>query len=115
MTEGFVKAASVSDIAENENKAFKLGDVDVLICNTKEGFFAVQNECTHQLTELEGGRVRGCFIFCPLHGQRFNLKDGTPIGQLTDKPIKTYPVKIDGDDILVCPEPAGAPTGAGPG
>lgn len=107
MSDEFVKAACVADFGENENKAFKIGEYDILIGNTREGFFAVENLCTHQLTELEGGRIRGCFIFCPLHGQRFSLKDGTPIGKLTDKPLKTFPLKVDGEDILICPRPNG--------
>lgn len=104
----FVKAARVEDIADNAGKAVNVGDQSILICNTKEGFFAVENQCTHQLQELEGGKIRGCFIFCPLHGQRFNLKDGAPIGQLTDKPLKTFPVKIEGGEIFVSPVPSGA-------
>ena len=105
MTDGFVRAASVGDIGETESKAVLVGDYNVLICNTREGFFAVENECTHQLQELEGGKIRGCFIFCPLHGQRFNLKDGTPIGQLTDKPLKTFPLQVRGEDIFIYPQP----------
>lgn len=107
MSGEFVRAASVSDIAENDSKAFAIAGKNILICNTKEGFFAVENQCTHQLQELEGGKIRGCFIFCPLHGQRFSLKDGTPIGQLTDKPLMTYPIRVEGDDILVNPDASG--------
>jgi 3-phenylpropionate/trans-cinnamate dioxygenase ferredoxin subunit len=40
-------------------------------------------------------------VFCPLHGQRFDLKDGSPIGALTKKPIRVFPVKIENDDIFV--------------
>ena len=45
--------------------------------------------------------MKACFLFCPLHGVRFDLRDGSPAGTLTDQPIPTLPVKIDGDDILV--------------
>lgn len=104
----FVKAASIDDFADNEGKAFHISGKDILICNTREGFFAVENQCTHQLQALEGGKIRGCFIFCPLHGQRFNLKDGTPIGQLTDKPLNTFPVKVENGEVFVKPLPNGA-------
>ncbi len=102
----FVRAASATEIGENESKAFRIGDTDILICHTREGFFAVENKCTHQLQALEGGKIRGCFIFCPLHGQRFNLKDGAAIGQLTDKPLKVFPVKVEGGEVYVKPAPA---------
>jgi nitrite reductase/ring-hydroxylating ferredoxin subunit len=102
----FVRAASATEIGENESKAFLIGDTDILICHTREGFFAVENKCTHQLQALEGGKIRGCFIFCPLHGQRFNLKDGAAIGQLTDKPLKVFPVKVEGGEVYVQSAPA---------
>ena len=103
MQDGFVRAANVDDIAQNESKAFQIADKNILVCNTRDGFFAVENKCTHQLQELEGGKIRGCFIFCPLHGQRFNLKDGAPIGQLTDKSLPTFKVAIKDGSIFVHP------------
>jgi 3-phenylpropionate/trans-cinnamate dioxygenase ferredoxin subunit len=106
----FRKVCASHEIADNDSKAFEVDGRSILICNTKDGFFAVDNICTHQLQELEGGKIRGCFIFCPLHGQRFNLKDGASIGQLTDKPLATFQLRIEGDDILINPQPVdGAP------
>ena len=105
MADDFVAAAKTADIGENDSKAVDVGGRSILICHTREGFYAVDNQCSHQLQVLEGGKIRGCFIFCPLHGQRFNLKDGAPIGQLTDKPLQTYALRVDGEDILINPQP----------
>ena len=44
--------------------------------------------------------VKDGYIACPRHGYRFNLTDGS----CSDHPectLKTYPVEISGDDILV--------------
>lgn len=101
MSDNFVLATGVDTLAENENRAFDLNGVSVLICKTVDDIYAVENMCTHQLQPLEGGRIRGCFIFCPLHGQRFGLKDGSPIGALTKKPIRVFPVKIENEEIYV--------------
>lgn len=104
----FVKAASESDIALNKSVAATVGDYSVVICHTRDGFFAVENKCTHQLQELQGGKIKACFIFCPLHGQRFNLKDGAPVGQLTDKPVPTFDLKVENGDIWVSLQPNAA-------
>jgi 3-phenylpropionate/trans-cinnamate dioxygenase ferredoxin subunit len=48
-----------------------------------------------------------CEVQCPLHDSRFSLVDGRPTGLPATKPVKTYAVRIDGDDILVGPQPAG--------
>jgi len=101
MSENFTPLAKCADVSEGQNKAFQIDGHNVLLCHTQEGFFAVENQCSHQLQALEGGRMRGCFIFCPAHGQRFNLKTGEPIGKLTDKPITIYPLKIDNGEILI--------------
>lgn len=103
----FHKICAEDDIAENGDRAVTLEGTDILICRTHEGVFAVENKCTHQLQKLEGGKIRGCFIFCPLHGQRFNLKDGSPIGKLTDVPLKTFPVKCEEGAVWVSLEPRG--------
>ncbi len=105
MSDDFIKACSSSEIEQNKSKAFTIGDYDVLLCHTAEGFMAVENECTHQLQKLEGGRIKKCFVFCPAHGVRFNLKDGKPIGQLTEDPLKVFDVKIEGDDVLIATQP----------
>lgn len=101
MHERYIKIASVGDLDENQNKAYDVDGISVLLCQTKDAIYAVENQCSHQLQALEGGRIRGCFIFCPIHGQRFSLKDGSAIGQLTDKPIRTFRVKIDASDVLI--------------
>jgi 3-phenylpropionate/trans-cinnamate dioxygenase ferredoxin subunit len=106
MIEDFILVAKTSEIAEYSSKAFDIDGENILLCNTSEGFFAVKNQCTHQLQELEGGKIRRCFIFCPLHGQRFNLKDGAPIGDLTDKPLPTFAVKVIGENVYVNPNAA---------
>ena len=69
----------------------------VLICNANGIHYAIENNCSHQDAPLEKGRIRGKFICCPLHGVRFNLETGEPVGQLTRKPIKTYALEEKGD------------------
>ena len=69
----------------------------ILICNANGIHYAIENNCSHQDAPLEKGRIRGKFICCPLHGVRFNLETGEPVGQLTRKPIKTYALEEKGD------------------
>lgn len=95
------KIAQLSAIAEGQSLAVELDGLSILLCHTTEGVFAVENKCSHQLQPLAGGRIRGCYIFCPLHGQRFSLKDGAPFGRLTDKPISCYQTRLEGDDIYL--------------
>ena len=87
-------AFSDFELADNDSRAVIINGTNVLICRAAGELFAVENRCTHQEAELEGGRIRGCFISCPLHGVRFDLRDGTPMGQLTRQALITYNLRV---------------------
>ncbi|KQX17485.1 MULTISPECIES: Rieske (2Fe-2S) protein [unclassified Sphingomonas] len=95
------RVAALAELPENGNKAFDAGGASVLLCRSAAGIFAVENRCSHQLAGLEGGKVKGPHIFCPLHGVRFDLRTGAPNGTLTKKPIAVYPVSVEGDEVIV--------------
>ncbi len=90
----FLPAFPATDLENNTAKAIELAGKKVLVCNADGSFYAVENRCSHQEAELEGGRIRRCFISCPVHGVRFNLKNGEPMGQLTRVAIPTYETRV---------------------
>jgi 3-phenylpropionate/trans-cinnamate dioxygenase ferredoxin component len=83
-----------AELPVGTNRAFDVNGETILIARTASGLFAVENRCSHALQALEGGKMKAVHIFCPLHGVRFDMRDGRPSGTLTDKPIRTWPVKI---------------------
>jgi 3-phenylpropionate/trans-cinnamate dioxygenase ferredoxin subunit len=94
MTERFVRAFPTADLPDRAAKALGLEGKDILVCNSGGEFFAIANKCTHADSPLEGGRIRKTFISCPLHGMLFDLRTGEPKGQLTRKPLQTFPVRV---------------------
>ncbi len=94
MSQRFVRTIATSDLPENSSKAVQLEGKYILLCNSGGEFFAMDNKCSHAESVLEGGRIRNKFISCPLHGMRFNLRDGSAHGQLTRRPVPVYPVQI---------------------
>jgi len=99
--DNFQAVFTASELAVNAARSIELNGIKVLVCNAKGEFYAVENQCTHQAAELEGGRIRNCYISCPLHGVRFNLQTGEPMGTLTRVPVKTFPVRLNGDMLEV--------------
>jgi|TARA_B110000093_G_scaffold91159_1_gene98570 3-phenylpropionate/trans-cinnamate dioxygenase ferredoxin subunit len=89
-----------TDITDNQTVAVTLGGKNILICKANGDYYAVDNQCTHQRAELTGGRIRNCFLACPLHGVRFDLRTGKPLGELTRVALKTYPVSVADDGNL---------------
>lgn len=92
--ENFQRVFAADELESNKNRAVEVDGVDVLVCNAGGEWYAVKNLCTHQASKLEGGRIRNCFLSCPLHGARFDLRDGSTKGQLTQVPLTTYPVRV---------------------
>jgi|TARA_B110000908_G_scaffold7186_1_gene8956 3-phenylpropionate/trans-cinnamate dioxygenase ferredoxin subunit len=88
------------DITDNQTVAVTLEGKNILICKANGDYYAVDNQCTHQRAELTGGRIRNCYLACPLHGVRFDLRTGMPKGELTRVPLKTYPVSVAEDGNL---------------
>ncbi|MEL7538265.1 MAG: Rieske 2Fe-2S domain-containing protein [Pseudomonadota bacterium] len=65
---------------------------------------AVSNVCRHQNGPLGEGRVIDGCITCPWHGFQYRPEDGRSPPPFTDI-ISTYEVRIDGDSVLVNPQP----------
>lgn len=97
----FERIATLAEVPEGESREFDHAGRKVLIARAPMGIYAVGAICSHQQQPLEGGKMKACFLFCPLHGVRFDLRDGKPAGTLTDQPIPTWPVKIESDEIYV--------------
>lgn len=90
----FQPAFADAELSDNDSRAVTISGQKVLVCRAGGTLYAISNRCTHQEAELEGGRIRGCFISCPLHGVRFDLSDGKPMGQLTRQALPTYQVRV---------------------
>ena len=101
----FRSLADVADIPDGCNKSFQVSGNDILICHTKDEFFAVENECSHAMAKLEGGRLRAYRLICPLHGAAFDVRDGSVQGKPAVAAIRIYPLRVDDGRIQVCLEP----------
>ena len=97
----FVTVAKVSDLMPGQMKTFAVDDQHVLIANWEGTLFATQDLCTHDGGTLGDGELVDGEIECPRHGGRFNLQTGAVAALPPMFPIKTFPVKTEGNNILV--------------
>ncbi|MEJ2603168.1 MAG: Rieske 2Fe-2S domain-containing protein [Gammaproteobacteria bacterium] len=93
--------ARASDIPRKQVRSFAIGVERVLIAHTPEGFFAVQDGCTHAETRLSHGRLKHCRIICPLHGASFDVRDGSVLRGPATTPLRSYPLRIVDDTLEV--------------
>ena len=101
-----ITLAPLDAVPENGNRAFEIAQLPVLVARTSMGLFAVGAICSHQQQPLEGGKQKACFLFCPLHGVRFDLRTGEPAGTVTKQAIPTYAAGVENGMIWVDPDRA---------
>ncbi len=98
---GFMPAAKTTEIAVGQITPVTVQGKRLLICHTAEGFFAVDDTCTHDDGPLADGWLDGNAIECPRHGARFDVKTGKVLCLPAAVPIHAYPVSVEGQDVKV--------------
>ena len=97
----YVRACAVADLADDTAIGVEIDGVPVCLARTEGEIFAIHDVCSHADVPLSEGDVEDGTVECWLHGSRFDLRTGRPTGLPANRPVPTYPVKIDGDDVLV--------------
>ena len=96
----FVNAAKSKEVKPGSCIGVKVEGVFVGIYNIDGQYYAINNICPHLGGVLHYGFLEGKVITCPLHLWEFDVKTGKCIWPGRER-IATYPVKVEGDDILV--------------
>ena len=98
-----IRVAAVSDIPVGEVRRFVIDGADVAVVNAGEYFYAVDDICSHEHFHLSDGDVdlETATIECPKHGSAFDLETGRPLSLPAVLPVKTYGVKVVGEDVMV--------------
>ena len=97
-----VRVASVSDLEPETAKQVEAGGLVLCLARTDDGdYCAVDDECSHEEYSLSEGEVWADEIECPAHGSKFNLRTGAVRGFPATQPVRAYPVRIQGDDVMV--------------
>ena len=90
-----------SDMSDGEMHACEVDGVDVLLCRVDGEYYAVVDHCSHATQKLSAGRLRGHEVTCPLHGARFDIRDGRCLAAPASQPIKTLSVTLEGGKVNV--------------
>jgi 3-phenylpropionate/trans-cinnamate dioxygenase ferredoxin subunit len=97
----YQRVCAVDDVEEASAIRVTVDGTPVAIVRSEGEVYAIHDVCSHANVALSEGEVDDQTIECWLHGSRFDLVSGRPTGLPATKPVPVYPVKIDGDDVLV--------------
>ena len=99
--DGFVSVARVGEIPVGGLKVVRLDDVPVAVFHLADGYYALEDVCTHDGGPLAEGTLEGDVIECPRHGAKFDVRTGAVLCLPAMSPVPTYTVRIEGDEIKV--------------
>ena len=105
---------ALKDLPAGAKKTVKIDDTEILLLNHDGTILAVEAKCPHAGAPLEKGAICNGRLVCPWHMGTFALGKDAPLGALLEPPplraLKTYPARIDGENILASSEPLPAVT-----
>ena len=96
-----VEVAKLDDIPAGRIKVVEVGERRIALCNYDGSIYAIADECTHDRGPLDQGELIGGEVECPRHGARFDIRSGRATRLPAVRPVKTYPVVMQGDSIAV--------------
>jgi 3-phenylpropionate/trans-cinnamate dioxygenase ferredoxin subunit len=97
----FQRACALADVPADGALYVEIDGLPVAVVRSDGELYAIDDTCSHEEVSLSEGEVEDGEIECWLHGSRFDLATGRPTSLPATRPIAVYPVKIDGDDVLV--------------
>lgn len=102
----WIRACGVDDIDTEDVVRFDHGGRTFAIYRSPDDkFYATDGLCTHELAHLADGFVMDSIIECPKHNGRFDYRTGAAKGAPVCVNLKTYPVRVDGDHVLIEVDP----------
>ena len=96
-----VKVAEAKEVAPGTGKVVEAEARSLALFNVSGAFYAIDNTCTHRGGPLGEGALAGEVVTCPWHGAQFNVKTGEVLAPPAPIGVRSFPVKVQGDDVFV--------------
>ncbi len=97
----FQRVTSKDEVPAGQVRVFHVGDRSIALANYDGRFYAIDNVCTHDGGPLGEGTLWENQVECPRHGARFDIETGRVVVLPAVRPVRTYPVQVDGEDVSV--------------
>ena len=81
-------------LMNGENSVIDVDGTEVAVFKIEDEFYAIEDVCSHDGTEIASGELDGDEIICPRHGARFCVKTGAVKSAPAYEDIHSYPIRI---------------------
>lgn len=91
------------EVPSGEARGFEIAGRRLCVIRDAAQWYALDDLCNHGQAYLSEGfcDTDDCFIECPLHGGLFDYRDGSPQGDPVEKPMRTYPIRVEDGKVMV--------------
>jgi len=110
-----VDLIGTTDLHDGEMKEVSSGGRNFLVAMSAGQYYVADGKCPHMGGRLAAGRLEGTVVICPLHGSKFDLRDGKVImwtdwsGVLlkvseafrSPRPLNVYKPVIEADRVCI--------------
>jgi len=90
----WVRAVAETDLPDDTLTGVEVEGRQVLLHRNDQEIHALDNLCSHAGGLLSRGEVIDCAVECPLHGSRFDLRDGRVVRGPAHHPQPVLPTRI---------------------
>ena len=98
----FIRVGTRADFEGSETgKLVEVEGQRIALFKVGGSYYAIDDVCPHRGGPLSEGPLSGDEVTCPLHGSRFNVKTGAVTFPPAQVGVKTFPVRVTGEDVEV--------------
>jgi toluene monooxygenase system ferredoxin subunit len=94
------KVATLEDVWSGEMMRLEVEGECILLVNIDHHIYAYGDSCPHQNSRLSEGTLTEKTIRCARHHWEFDATSGCGVNPQNAR-LRVFPVKLDGEDILV--------------
>ena len=97
----WIAIGAIDDLPEDDAVGRVVAGHALTLYRVGNEVYATAAQCTHGAARMCDGFLEGFEIECPLHQGRFDIRTGKALNTPLTQDIRTYPVRLDGDRVLV--------------
>jgi 3-phenylpropionate/trans-cinnamate dioxygenase ferredoxin subunit len=100
---GAVRLCAAAEIESGTARRFDVEGRRVAVVRLGDDFYALGDTCSHADVSLSEGEVLPdtLEIECWKHGSAFSLETGEPSCLPAVRPVPTYEIRVEGDDVMI--------------
>ena len=89
------------ELVNGQWKEIDCSGLSLLLIRYNNGFYAIENLCTHDGGPLSDGELEADEIICPRHGARFCIKTGAVSAPPAYEDVMSFTAKVEGGRVLL--------------